>query len=128
MVQRYKQLAKGDADNITWPYYESMQKWFNEDSKLSDNSAETAETSKSIIEGEGKQQPMNEKSTYSAPTTQKSNMSIDCIKIQLLTELKVTQEKLHGEIMGTLNSIRNSLDKIIPVESLEVIESESTFS
>lgn len=108
LVQRYKQLAKGDVDNITWPYYECMQKWFKEEQKICDKIKMETAGSVNVIESEDNGKNENEKDISFSNSLQflpKNNISIDCVKIQLLTEIKAAQEKYHNEVMDTLKSI-----------------------
>lgn len=108
LVQRYKQLSKNDADNITWPYYECMQKWFKEEQKVCDKIKIEAVGNVSVIESEDNSKHDNEKDvsfSNSLHFLPKNNISIDCVKIQLLTEIKAAQEKYHNEVMETLKGI-----------------------
>ncbi|KAJ8942252.1 hypothetical protein NQ318_003099 [Aromia moschata] len=107
LVQRYKQLAKNQTDNITWPYYECMQKWFKEEQKICEKiKIETSISGTvSVEECEDNGSKSEEKEMQFMNSLQflpKNNISIDCIKIQLLTEIKATQEKQHSEIMEAL--------------------------
>ncbi|XP_018569433.1 uncharacterized protein LOC108909542 [Anoplophora glabripennis] len=108
LVQRYKQLAKSETDNITWPYYECMQKWFKEEQKICEKVKMEAAGSINIIESEDNSKIENEKDVSIANSLQflpKNNISIDCVKIQLLTEIKAAQEKHHSEVMESLKGI-----------------------
>ncbi|KAJ8974636.1 hypothetical protein NQ317_019870 [Molorchus minor] len=108
LVQRYKQLSKQDVENVTWPYYECMQKWFNEEQKMCEKIK--IETSSLV---ENKEEPENEESEVSFVNLQylpKNNISIDCIKIQLLTEIKAAQEKQHKEVIEVLKNMNEHLN------------------
>ncbi|XP_056632290.1 uncharacterized protein LOC130442194 [Diorhabda sublineata] len=123
LVQRYKQLAKGEStDNITWPYFEYMHRWFK-DNKFQDLKMDTT-ASESIIEGEEKDEELHQKDTM-VETPVKNNLSLDRIKIQLLTEIKAQQEKNHLVVMEALKNISNQMDSN-QLNSLKNVEYECT--
>ncbi|KAJ8959266.1 hypothetical protein NQ314_006294 [Rhamnusium bicolor] len=110
LVQRYKQLAKSETENITWPYYECMQKWFKEEQKMCEKIKIEANGSINVIESEDNKNEKEQQFVHPLQFLPKNNISIDCIKIQLLTEIKATQEKHHSEIMEALKSISEQLN------------------
>ncbi|KAG5887578.1 hypothetical protein JTB14_009986 [Gonioctena quinquepunctata] len=114
LVQRYKQLLKSEnCQNITWPYFEHMHKWF-EENRISESMKIEAEDAGNVVQSE-------DKTEYVCPHRQiedsfqelrKSNISIECIKIQLLTEIKATQEKNHATVMEALKNIIDQLERL----------------
>lgn len=109
-------MAKGEStENITWPYFEHMHKWFKEN-KIQDLKMEADITEN--IECEDKDEEKDDventqpKNTSSGEFLVKNNLSLDRIKIQLLTEIKAQQEKNHLIVMESLKSIGNQLNNL----------------
>ncbi|KAJ8921987.1 hypothetical protein NQ315_008624 [Exocentrus adspersus] len=109
LVQRYKQLVKSEADTISWPYYECMQKWFKDEPKINDKAKIEENASINVIDGEDsiKTDVSFVNNVHFLP---KNSISIDCAKIQLLTEMKAAQEKYHNEVMEALKGISEHLN------------------
>ncbi|CAG9854672.1 unnamed protein product [Phyllotreta striolata] len=129
LVQRYKQLARGESSqNITWPYFEYMHKWF-QDNKLQDAKLEMDVGE--IIESENKddekdEADVGETRNGSMEFQTKHNLSLDRIKIQLLTEIKAQQEKYHSVVMESLKNVTSQISSLkhnlssIPVDDKDV--------
>ncbi|XP_072386221.1 uncharacterized protein [Diabrotica undecimpunctata] len=109
LVQRYKQLAKNETkENITWPYFDYMNKWFK-DNEVQDLKLEM-DIDESVLEGEEKDESKDEENiNQSSFMSLKNCLSADRIKIQLLTEIKSNQEKNHQIVMDGLKDITNLL-------------------
>ncbi|XP_074030904.1 uncharacterized protein isoform X2 [Leptinotarsa decemlineata] len=113
LVQRYKQLSKNESNQIiTWPYFEHMHKWF-EESKVTEAMKIETEESENVIESEDKNEEVNDPQLVdSFQELRKNNISIECIKIQLLSEIKVAQEKNHAAVMEAMKNIGEKLNRL----------------
>ncbi|CAH1183254.1 unnamed protein product [Phaedon cochleariae] len=115
LVQRFKQLSKSQStEKISWPYFEAMQKWFENigpSENMIEESGETPEITKvecEIIEKEDEDQ--NEKLEQNSGNS--NNVTLELIKIRLLTDIKVAQEKNYDNIISRLNYISKQLETI----------------
>nr|CAH7718259.1 unnamed protein product [Callosobruchus chinensis] len=118
LVQRYKQLSKSDnTENITWPYYEHMTKMYVEKCKYDSLNLTSSEANSSqaedisTIEGEDKEpggEPKHQ--VISLKNVSVSSVSVDCILVQLLTEIRAAEENHHKEVMVALKAIQDSLN------------------
>ncbi|CAH2002832.1 unnamed protein product [Acanthoscelides obtectus] len=117
LVQRYKQLSKSEnTENITWPYYEHMTKMYVEKCKYENISVTTEANSSqaediSTVEGEDKEVLGDVKhQIINLKNVSVSSVSVDCILVQLLTEIRAAEENNHKEVMQALKAIHDSLN------------------